>query len=205
MAGHGAEPGWDAALRRPGAVVRGNRSATDGFAQRLERWVADARIDDAALERSREHWLGEVAAQEATLTGLLAELAERGTSVSLQTAAGRRQHGAVQVIGTDFVALRSPSGIEVLVAGRSIGIVRTARTPDARGDLPITADLRLAGVLSELAADRERVLIVTHDGADSASGRLQSVGHDVVVMRTDAEPSALVYVALGAIAEVTLS
>lgn len=186
----------DGVLRGPGA---------ESFAARLDRWVADARVDEAALQRSRERWLREVAEQEATVSGVLADLAERRVALTVRTGAGRRHHGTIGVVGADFVALQLAAGAEVLLAVRGIGVVRTAPTVDAAlGDRVVATDLRLADVLSELAVDREQVLLVTTAGDDAVAGRLRSVGQDVVVLRTTTEPPATAYVPLAAIGEVAI-
>ena len=44
----------------------------------LQRWVADGQVDEAARARSRRRWLEKVATEEATLGGVLLDLAERG-------------------------------------------------------------------------------------------------------------------------------
>lgn len=193
---------WDAALDGP-AQLLGGRTAS--FTSRLDRWVSEARVDQAALQRSRERWLREVAEQEATLSGVLADLAERRTLVVVRTRGGRRHSGVIRVIGADFVALALSSGGDVLIALRAIGVVRTAPAVEAAvGDRLLGTDLRLADVLAELAADRERVLLVTAHGDDAVSGQLRSVGQDVAVVRTDAERPATAYVPIAAIGEVTI-
>jgi hypothetical protein len=175
------------------------------FTSRLDRWVADARVDEAARARSRERWLRSVAEQEATIAGVLIDLAERGAGVALSTTAGRRHRGAIGALGADFVALRPASGPEVLVAMGSVSVLRTLPAEDpAAGDRAVSTELTLAEVLGELAAERCRVLLVTRAGSDSVSGELRSVGQDVVVLRADADLPATAYVPLGAIAEVTL-
>jgi hypothetical protein len=203
MVDRSGDESWDAALRAPDGLLRGPSGAS--LSARLERWVAEARVDDAAAQRSRERWLREVAEQEATLAGVLADLAERRTAVAVRTTAGRQHHGTIQVIGADFVALRLATGAEVLLAGRGLGAVRTA--PDvevALGDRPITTELRFADVLTELAAERERVLVVTTSGDDAIAGELRSVGLDVVVLRAEAARPSTAYVPLAAIGEVAL-
>lgn len=203
MVDRSGDESWDAALRAPDGLVRG--AGAGSFSARLERWVAEARVDDAAAQRSRERWLREVAEQEATLAGVLADLAERRTAVAVRTSAGRQHHGTIQVIGVDFVALRLASGTEVLLAVRGLGVVRTAPAVDAAlGDRAVATELRLADVLAELAAERERVLLVTTSGGDAVAGVLRSVGQDVVVLRTDAERPGTAYVPLAAIGEVAI-
>lgn len=194
--------GWDGAAGADGLLGRG---ASGSFTARLDRWVADARVDAAALARARERWLRDVAEQEATVPGVLADLAERRTAVAIRTSAGRRHLGVVDVIGLDFVALRPAAGPDVLLAVRGLGVIRTAPAVDAAlGDRVVATELRLGDVLTELAADRERVLVVTLAGDDAVSGRLRSVGQDVVVLRTEADQPGTAYVPLAAIGEVTI-
>lgn len=204
---------WEAALRQPGELVRG--AGASSFTAHLDRWVAEARVDDAALRRARERWLLEVAEQEATLAGVLADLAERGGPLTLYGRGTRRHHGRLRMLGLDFVVVELPSGTDVLMAIDSVTSVRTAPAVelaigDENGPIRRDADgnvaigLRMHDVLAELAADRERVVLVTADG-ETLTGQLRSVGHDVAVLRTDAEPRATAYVALTAVAEVVLA
>ncbi len=196
-----SDDAWEAALRQPRDLLRG--AGAPSFTSRLETWLADAHVDEAARQRSRERWLRDVAEQEATVLGVLLDLAERRTELTM-TAAGRRLHGVVSAVGADFVALRQPAGTETLVAVRSIGQVRTGRPGIAAdGDRMVTSELRLVDVLAQLAAERERVRLVTSDG-DVVAGVARNVGHDVVVLRADGDPPTTTYVPASAIAEVSL-
>jgi hypothetical protein len=127
MADRGDEA-WEAAQRRPDELVRG--SGAISFTAHLDRWVAEARVDEAALQRSRERWLREVAEQEATLGGVLIDLAERCAGVTIAVD-GRRHHGVIVAIGVDFVAVRATAGADVLLAISAVGVVRTAPAVDA--------------------------------------------------------------------------
>jgi hypothetical protein len=174
------------------------------FTQRLDQWVADARIDAAAGQRSRERWLRTAAEQDATFGGVLLDLAERRRSVAVQTVAGRRHHGAIEAIGADFVALRKPSGGDLLIALRAITVLRAGPTDVATGERVVTTELRLVEALGELAADRVRVLLVAQSSDDAVSGELRSVGIDVATLRADGDPPTPVYVRTDAISEVGL-
>lgn len=174
------------------------------FTQRLEQWVADARVDAAAERRARERWLRSAAEQDATFGGVLIDLAERRGWVTVQTVAGRRHHGAIEAIGTDFVAVRKASGTEVLLSLRAITVVRAGPTDAAIGERVVTTELRLVDVLAELAADRARVLLVAQVADDAVSGELRGVGIDVATVRSDGDPPAPVYVRTEAISEVGL-
>jgi hypothetical protein len=175
----------------------------DALVARLDRWAAEARVDEAARARSRERWLRQAAEEEATLAGVLADLGERGVVVAVRTRAGRAHQGTVAAIGADFVALRTATG-EVLLSFDGLGVVRTAPgAPPTAGDRVVHAELRLVQVLAGLAAERERVLVVTVDGGDAVSGRLWSVGTDVAAVRSDGDPPVTAYLRLAAIGEVS--
>jgi hypothetical protein len=166
--------------------------------------VADARVADAAGRRSRERWLREVAAQEATMAGVLLDLAERRTAVALDTGAGRSHRGVVVAVGVDFVALQLRSGAEVLVALRAIAAVRLLAGEDvATGDRGDATGITLVEVLSTMAAERTRVLLVTR--GEPVSGELRSAGRDVVTVRTDADQPATAYVPLDGVLEVVVA
>jgi hypothetical protein len=183
----------------------------EGLAGRLERWAADARIDEAVRRRARERWLTQQAREEATLVGVLADMAERRAVVSLQLRSGRPQRGHVRMIGTDFVALaaagESPArGGEVLVALGEITSVSTRPgEPVSVGDLSSRSRMSLAEVIIGLTGDRERVLLVLAGGHDVVRGTLWAVGQDVVTVRSDDEPVAAThYVALAAIGQLSI-
>jgi hypothetical protein len=175
------------------------------LAARLERWVADARSADAAAARGRERWLRLQADESATFAGVLVDLAERGTPVVIHGRAGRRHRGSIAAVAADFCALRTSAGRDVLLAFAGIGSVRPdSRHPGPIGDRVVHAEIGMAEMLSVLAAERPRVLIVTTADTEGVAGELRSVGRDVVTVRLDGEPRAAAYVAITAIAEVSL-
>jgi len=194
---------WEGALRGPDGVVAGGRGPT--LATRLDAWLADARIEGSADARARERWLQAAADADGVFSGVLIDLAERRTAVAVSTTGGRRHHGAIEVIGADFVALRLASGHEVLLALAAVTAVRTVPLADAAaGERVVTTELRLVDVLGGLTEERTRVLLVPMDGLDAVAGELRAVGQDVVTIRTDGEPPVTAYVPSGAIAEVAL-
>jgi hypothetical protein len=195
--------GRDASRGPAGGVLRGPGSTS--FGARLERWVADARVDEDAMRRARERWLHDVAQQEATFGGVLADLAERRAPVTVETTAGRRHHGVVHVIGADFAALRTRSSTEVLVVLAAIDVVRTSPTVDATlGDRMLSTELRLVDVLDRLAADRERAMVVMRRGDQAVVGEVRGLGHDVVVVRAEGAQHPTAYVPIAAITEVSV-
>jgi hypothetical protein len=193
---------------RPGARVPPRLVARGAdLVGRLERWAADARVDEAARSRSRERWLRVQAEEEGTLAGVLADLRDAGAPVTVHTRAGGRHRGVVRAVGVDFVALDADArpGGEVIVALEAVTSLRGG--PGAArvvGDRRVEPTLRLLDVVVELAAERERVRLVAI-GGEAMAGVVRSVGRDLVIVeRTGGEP-ALAYVPLGALAEIVVT
>jgi hypothetical protein len=174
----------------------------DGLAARIDRWIADARVDEAARLRARERWLRHQAEEEGSLAGVLADVAERGASVALHVRGGRRHGGEIAALGSDFVALRS-AGADVIVALPAVTSVRTlpGEAPTI-GDRSIGASHRLVDILAGLAAERAAVLLVLADGDEAVGGVVLWVGQDVVGVRVAGGAAATTYVPVGAIVEV---
>jgi hypothetical protein len=173
---------------------------------RLHRWAAEARVDEAARRRAREWWLRRQAEEGATLAGVLVDLLEAGTGVTLHTCSGRGYRGRVRALGADFVAVGAPVGV-VMVALDAVTSLRThPGEPAVVGDRPVddgTPRPLLRDVAAGLAVDRERVVLVTRDG-EAVAGVLRSVGQDVAVLRGGGEPPVTCYVALDALTELVL-
>jgi hypothetical protein len=195
---------WDADL--PEADATGALLG-DGWTVLLERWAQAARVDEAARRRARERWLLQAAEEGGTLLGVLADLAERNVPVAVRTSGGRRHGGHVRAIGADFVALDTTASGDVLVALAAVASVRAqAGTAAPAGDRTVRSGLVLSEVLAGLAAERERVMIVTVDGGEAVTGTVRSLGRDVVAVRVDGPtPHTTAYVPLAAVGEVVLS
>ncbi|HKE74527.1 MAG TPA: hypothetical protein VKB57_12980 [Acidimicrobiales bacterium] len=192
---------------RPDPLVPGAAAGVlggDGLAARLERWAADARVDEAARVRSRERWLRRQAEESSTLAGVLADLLEAARPVVVHTRSGRRHQGVVRALGADFVAVGAAQGT-VLVALAAVASLRGAPGEGSvLGDREVAgARVHLADVAAGLAADRARVLLVTTDG-EALAGVLSSVGRDVALLRGTGDPPTTCYVPLAAVCELVI-
>jgi hypothetical protein len=176
-----------------------------GLAARLERWAAEARVDEAARARSREWWLRRQAEEESTVTGVLADLREAGVAVTVHTRTGGRHSGVVRALGADFVALAvAATGQDVVVALAALSSVRTPPgVPLVTGDRAVVATPHLVDVVAHLASEREQVRIVT-GGGEAVTGVVRWVGGDVAVVRGVGDPPSVTYVPLSAIAELVV-
>ncbi len=176
----------------------------ESLAARIDRWVADARVDEAARLRVRERWLRHQAEEEGSLDGVLADVAERGAPVAVHVRGGRRHRGEVRALGSDFVALRSADA-DVIIAVAAVTSVRTLPGEASTiGDRLVAASLRLVDILARLAAERAAVLLVMAGGEDAVAGAIRSVGQDVVGVRVAGAAAVTAYVPVGAIVEVVV-
>jgi hypothetical protein len=156
----------------------------------FEAWLADLQVDEAVDARARVGWLRRQADEEATFVGVLADLAERGEPVVIESAAGARV-GRLRVVGQDFCALQMGQSHvarrHVLVPYRSLGSVRASGDPATvvvvTGDRLLTPRATFIGALSALADERARLRLTTPAG--TLTGELRSVGIDVATLRLD--------------------
>ena len=180
------------------ASAAGVLGGTDGLARSLERWAADAMVDEAARQRTRQRWLRIQADEEASIIGTLVDLAERGRPVVLDIG-DHRLRGAVVGVGADFLAVRSDRGQDVLVRTGAVEVVRAE--PGERavvGDRAALVEVTLAAVVGPLSTERPEVVVRTRSG-QIVRGELRSAGTDLVRLRADGDPPAPVWVPLEAI------
>ena len=175
--------------------------APDQLAE-LGAWAAEARADAVIDQRRRAVWLRRQAAEEATMAGVLIDLAERGRAVSLHTVAGHHHRGRITLVGRDVVGVVARDALVTLVRLDAVATVRPQP-----GSLPVTGDgpldltTTLRRELSELHHDRERTML-TLRGGETMTGALDTVGHDVIAMTTDGGGQA--YIPLDSVLEVSV-
>lgn len=172
------------------------------FGDRLATWLADATADESVAKRRRERWLRTQADEEASLRGVLVDLAERDTPVVVTTRGGRTHRGRATVVGDDVLVMERDGVAVTLLALGSVASVRPApgHGPVA-GDRRGRSDVALAEVLRLLVGERPRVVVVA--GAESVAGELARVGGDVLTVRLEGD-GGRAYVALDAIDEVVV-
>lgn len=187
-------------LLAPGLIDTGGT----GLEARLERWAADARVDEAARARARERWLRRQAEDETSLSGVAADLRDAATPVTVGTSSGRRHAGAVRVVGADFLGLGPAEGRgpDVVVPFAALESVRTLPgVPAVVGDRPVETASRLMDVLIGLAEERQAIQVVAGSG-DVVGGVLAAVGQDVLTVCSATRPSTWAYVPVAAVTEV---
>ncbi len=170
-----------------------------------DRFAADAREQEAVASRAREGWLRQSAGDDATLSGTLLDLAERGTAVLLTLRSGRRHRVAIWRVASDCVAVRHDDGRVSWLALGAIAVV--AGEPGGRA-LPVStrrveSEVTLGDVMGDLVADQATVALFVADMTDALRGRLVGGGRDVVRLATTG-PAPEVVIAVQAVSEVAL-
>ena len=161
-------------------------------------WIATGRVDEAARARSRQRWLERQAEEEATLGGVLVDLAERGRPTLVSTVGGRAFRGSVRAVGSDFAVVHDDRSGDVVIPFRSMSSVRPVPGEDAAGgDRPFTVELVLSEMLAELAAEQPGTVVVA--GRDEFRGQLRSVGIDVLSVAVEGPRRDVVHVCLAAV------
>lgn len=164
----------------------------------LQRWIADGQVDEAARARSRRRWLEKAATEEATLGGVLLDLAERRRPVTLRTLAGHRVTGPVVAVGADFVGVRDPRVGDTLMPAHRIATVQPAPGDDLpTGDRLHDVVLAFGDALMELAAEQPEVIIGV--GAETLRGGLRTASTEVVTLALAGDRRESISIALAAI------
>lgn len=160
-------------------------------------------MDQAARDRARRWALHQAAQEETTLTGLLADLAQRGRPVLIDVAGGRHHRGALRLLGSDFCALRTSTGTETLIAFGAITAVRP-QVGDAGtvGDRTAVTTTTLTTTVTRLAGLGLEVHLVRRGDATAVTGVLAWVGRDVLVLRV---ARGELYVPLASLEELSLT
>lgn len=200
---HGGGPGGE----RRGEAEDGTDVHPDGGAgASVDDWAHRLRSDAAAQLRRREAWLRRQAADDASLGGVLVDLAENGSLVALTTQAGTRHLGRVRGAGAEVVVLEVGS-TQVVVTVDSVTTVQAVPEEQRRTVSPVGhrvgADgTTLADLLSHAVGDRAEVTLVMR-GGQVVSGALEAVGRDVAIVRPPDRAPAI-YARLSSVSEASL-
>ena len=130
---------------------------------------------------------------------MLFDLAERGLSATIKTAAGRVCEGQIIAVGADFVFVRDLEG-DSLIATGAIATIRTSPTSRPVTGARSVPSMILVDALDELVADQASVVVTVGD--ESVDGRLQAAGADVIAVAVGKGREELVHIATAAIEQV---
>jgi hypothetical protein len=172
----------------------------------LTRLVSDSHAEEAARQRIRERNLRAAAVTDATFSGVVVDLAERGEAVVVRTAQGRTLTGRITLVARDAIAVESGAGVSYVKLDRITAVRRAPglRADEPSGDRPPPRSTSLAALLADLAQQRPRVALVLAGEPALAVGELRAVGVDVLTVRLDGEPPVTAYFAAAQLSELTV-
>lgn len=166
------------------------------FADGVERFAADVRVDMEVRARRRERWIRQQLAEEATLAGALA--AAVGHDVALQVVTGDRISGELTEVGDDVVEVRRRQ-LATWVATDAVAALEVGAPLPAAGPSPAGRTMR--EVLTDLCGGRVEV-VLTLVGGTALRGEIVAVGEVATVRTGPAGRTA--YAALSAVAFVSI-
>ena len=159
-------------------------SPGDRLLAAFARWAAEDRTEQAAGARSRERSLRDQASGEATWAGLLVDLGEAKSELTVEVGR-RRLKGRLVGVGRDFCVLeRDSRGPSVIP---SFAIVAAWHDAPPSGSRFPHLDISFAAAMAGLAADRSPVCISLDTGSQ-VTGDLIACGSDLLTVR--GEPPA---------------
>ena len=174
-------------------------SPLDHFLADLAGWAARDRTARSAAERSRSRTLADQSTSTSTWMGLLVDLAEARTDVTVTAGPGSTRTGRLVGVAQDFVVLEQTGRGPVLVPTAGLHAV-TPLDPSARpagaGERRPPSRLSLAAALEALAAEKAPARVQL--AGQTILGAIVGCGEDVLTVRSEggARP---VYVALNAV------
>jgi hypothetical protein len=185
-----------------------NGGAVEHMLAELAHWMADERATESARARMRERWLLQQATEDARLSGVAVDLAERGAAVAVRTSGGRSVRGVIAAVARDFWVVDG-DGIPTLVAAGDITSVRVlpgghVRPGVATGDRGGVLDMRLLDALAALVGQRPRVRLAVRGESEVVAGELVAVGADVLTVQLDGGGRDVLYVALSGVIECSI-
>jgi hypothetical protein len=196
-------------VTQPASGAAGPEASTVTDASLL-RLRDDLAVEGAAVRRQTARDLRDRAAELATWTGTLRDLAERGDAVVLHLEGGATRRGWLRAIGLDHLAITTEVGGTALVALASVravrpepGVIASAATGDRAG----SQDRTLLEAIQAFVLVGDPLVVGVRDVAVPLQGRLLGLGEDVLTLRVATDPGGVagtVYVPEGAIREVVL-
>ncbi len=150
--------------------------------QSLRRLLDAARIDAAVRSRSGVAALRQRRSEDASLTGLLANLAERAAPVTISTTSGIERRGVIRVAGHHGIILENSGGIASLMRATAIASIRTQRFHDLHGDGSPASTMSWPTMIASLVEPDDEVSITI--ARETTRGRVRSISRSLVIVTT---------------------
>jgi hypothetical protein len=174
----------------------------------MQQWTSEARLEQARAARQARRWQEDLTADEAKFSGLLNDLAERRSLVSISTEGGRRLTGSIHELGSDFVAISNIGQSPVYVRLHAVIAVEVDGSPrnlGAPSDRDQEGLRNLDMVINELATDKTPIRFATKNAVELRTAKLTSSGIDVVTLELTGPPTRTLFVATEQLSEIAIA
>jgi hypothetical protein len=164
----------------------------------LRQFLESAMADDAARSRAGVGALRERRSEDATLVGVLANLADLDDDVLVTTSTGHVRRGRVGLVGPGGAVLHTATNTICALRTGAIASVPSAGGARIDGDGRTSTSLSWPLLVATIAEVGDDVSVVV--AGTSTRGRLRSLSRSVAVL--DTVDGGAVYVALDTVDEV---
>jgi hypothetical protein len=163
----------------------------------IDRWLGEARTEEAARSRARFGALRASAAEDATVIGVLADLAERRAPVLVTTTHGRRHRVEVRAVGPDAAGFAAGPDEWLVVRLACIASVRLVAGDPVDGEGSMTTTASFGRILARAAGPGDRLRIAL--AGEVVVGEVVAISAEVASLRLDS--TDVTYVNLAAVEE----
>ena len=167
----------------------------------LEDWMAVSRTDEAARSRRRTAAWMEHGPVDASLTGVLVDLAERGAEVVVTLSGGRIHRGVVLEVASTWVLIRTGSGDRVVIRLRCAESIDCTGLPNSFGERSASTTMGFVATLDQLVDIGATITMRT--AHQTTRGELRLLGEEIAIVAIDA--MTMRYVSMEAVDEVTIA
>jgi hypothetical protein len=166
----------------------------------LRQFLESALADDAARSRAGVGALRERRAEDATLVGLLANLADHGDEVLIGTTTGHTRRGRLTTVGPGGAVVRTTTGACTAIRTASIAFVRSATGVRIDGDGRPSTTMSWPLLVATVVEAGDDVLITI--AGTAVQGRLRSLSRAIAAI--DTADRGVIYAVLEAADEVSV-
>lgn len=160
-----------------------------------------ARSAEAARSRSSFGALREHQAEDATVVGLLADLLERRTLITIATRLGHERRGVIELVGDRGLVLTAPSGRRTILRLDAVASIRSLEAHRLDGAGRATTAMSWPSMVARFIDVGDDIHVIF--GASSVIGRVRSLSRSLIALETAGGNSH--YAVLDAIDELSLN
>jgi hypothetical protein len=176
-------------------------STSPGSDDEIGTWLLRFMADDVADGRARMETWRQRSDETATLTGVLADIADSGRSADVHTTTGRTHSGRIEHVTDEALVIGTTIRHLVVLRPRAIAAVVPERGFRVPGEGSVSSHRSFRATIAAILEPGDDLAVIA--GAMDCSGELVSIGDEVLLMRGPGNRS--VYIPIGAVTEISVA